>query len=321
MGLHRSVGRCYAVRRPVLEARGQPRNPMERHLNPSDAGERECGASAPRKGTEDPRHFLIPGEHLPPGFAARLDDASFEPAATSPAATVVVARPGRKNMEVLLLRRPTRSGFAAGAWVFPGGRVDPSDSDPSIASGLAGLDPAEWADRLGLEHPAEALAFVVAALREAWEETGILIGHASGGSDLQQVRRALLSGELDMAEAVARTGIRFRVDDLIYIAHWITPEPEPRRYDTRFFLARVGLGTDCVLEGEELAEGRWMTPGQAMEQFREGAMMLLPPTADTLRRLGEFSDLDEAWSSLVDAPVPSILPRMRRDPAGVMIEF
>jgi len=287
----------------------------------SDADERERSASAPRRGTDDPRHFLIPGEHLPPGFASRLDDPGFAPAGTSPAATVVVARPGQKGMEVLLLRRPRRSGFAAGAWVFPGGRVDSSDGDPAIATSLKGFESARWAERLGLDDEAVAIAFVVAALREAWEETGILIGHASDDADLHGVRRSLLSGEMEMAVAVSSAGIRFVVDDLIYLAHWITPEPEPRRYDTRFFLARVGPETECVLEGDELAEARWISPVEAMAEFRDGAMMLLPPTADTLRRLGEFDSLDEAWNALGDAPVPSILPRMRRDPAGIMIEF
>jgi len=290
-------------------------------LNTSDADERERASSAPRRATADPRHFLIPGEHLPPGFASRLDDPHFEPAATSPASTVVVARPGETGIEVLLLRRPQRSGFAAGAWVFPGGRVDPSDSDLTITRAMTGPDPATWAERLGLDDPEEALGFVVAALREAWEETGILIGHASPDADLQGTRRSLLSGELDMAQAVDRTEIRYALDDLVYIAHWITPEPEPRRYDTRFFLARVAPGAQCVLEGDELAEARWISPAEAMEKFSQGTMMLLPPTADTLRRLGEFRDLDEAWSALADAPVPAILPRMRRDPAGVMIEF
>jgi 8-oxo-dGTP pyrophosphatase MutT (NUDIX family) len=283
--------------------------------------ERERASSAPRRALTDPRRFLIPEASLPPGFAERVEGRRFEPAPTRPAATVVLVREA-EEMEVLLLRRPMRSGFAAGAWVFPGGRVDRSDSEPGLAGLLGTGSGASWAGRLGLADASDALGYVVAALREAWEETGIVIGDATADATrLAEVRRALLAGELEMAEAVRRAGLRFDLSDLLYVAHWITPEPEPRRYDTRFFLARVGECDDCVLEGEELSESRWVSPRLAVEAFQSGEMMLLPPTVDTLRRLAGFRGLDAAWAELRDAPVPRILPRMVRDPLGVIIEF
>ncbi|MBA2668773.1 MAG: hypothetical protein H0U67_00195, partial [Gemmatimonadetes bacterium] len=150
---------------------------------------------------------------------------------------------------------------------------------------------------------------------------GILLGEASRAEALETTRRSLLSDEIGMPEAVRAAGIRFHVDDLLYIAHWITPEPEARRYDTRFFLARVPDGVECVLEGDELVEARWLPPATAVSEFMEGEMILLPPTVDTLRRLASFSDLDEAWSELGRAEVPAILPRMRREHGGIVIEY
>ncbi|CAN5791726.1 NUDIX domain-containing protein [soil metagenome] len=287
----------------------------------NDSPGAEHGARAPRRPTADPRRFLVPAENLPTGFASRLDDPAFVPVATRPASTVVLARQGGDGVEVLLLRRPLRSGFAGGAWVFPGGRVDTADGDPELTRSLLGESSHDWAGRLGLTDRAEALGYVIAALREAWEETGILLGEASRAEALETTRRSLLSDEIGMPEAVRAAGIRFHVDDLLYIAHWITPEPEARRYDTRFFLARVPDGVECVLEGDELVEARWLPPATAVSEFMEGEMILLPPTVDTLRRLASFSDLDEAWSELGRAEVPAILPRMRREHGGIVIEY
>jgi 8-oxo-dGTP pyrophosphatase MutT (NUDIX family) len=289
--------------------------------SPNESPDAERVAGAPRRPTADPRRFLVPAENLPAGFASRLDDPAFVPAQTRPASTVVLARPGSDGVEVLLLRRPLRSGFAGGAWVFPGGRVDPADGDAELTSSVLGESSHDWAGRLGLTDRAEALGFVIAALREAWEETGILLGEASRAAALESTRRALLSDQIDMPEAVRAAGIRFHVDDLLYIAHWITPEPEARRYDTRFFLARVPDGVECVLEGDELVEARWLSPGVAVSQFHDGEMILLPPTVDTLRRLASFADLDEAWAELGRLEVPAILPRMHRESGGIVIEY
>ena len=148
---------------------------------------------------------------------------------------------------MLLLRRHGRSGFAAGAWVFPGGVVDGDDSDLALVERMDGPTPMQWAERLGLTDPAQAVAFVVAAVREAFEETGILLARLAddatnpGGQEgLEIARRALLAEVVDLRQVVVTRSLRIAADELLYVAHWITPEPEPRRYDTRFFLARVG---------------------------------------------------------------------------------
>lgn len=281
------------------------------------------GAAARRHATPDPGRFLIPEQQLPPGFAERVEQPVTNPALTRPAATVVLAREGPQGPEALLLRRPSRSAFAAGAWVFPGGVVDAADADLRLADGAAGPGPGEWARRLGLDDPAEAWGYVVAALREAWEETGILLAQGAGApmERLRGLRAALLDADLSLREALETEGLRLATEDLLYIAHWITPLPEPRRYDTRFFVARVPEGADCELYGEELSEARWMRPEDAVQGFEDGDLVLLPPTVHTLRRLAGFASLEALWAALRDAPVPVFLPRMRRDPRGVVIEI
>ncbi|MCA9736835.1 MAG: NUDIX domain-containing protein, partial [Gemmatimonadetes bacterium] len=128
--------------------------------------------------------YDLPTELLPPGFAETLDRPPAEPVAPRPAATVVLVRDRADGPEVLLLRRTRSSGFVPGAWVFPGGRVDAGDAVPDLLARLDGLDGAEAARRLGLEREATpgpaAVAYYLAALREAFEETGILVGHRAG---------------------------------------------------------------------------------------------------------------------------------------------
>lgn len=275
------------------------------------AGRRETGRSGV---------YLIPREQLPPGFAERVDAAAEPPAAARPAATVVLLRDGAQGHEALLLRRPQRSRFAADAWVFPGGAVDAADSDPALLPFLDGADPAGWARRLGLDDAHQAVGYAVAALREAWEETGVLLGSAARPEACPTAREALLSAERPLAALLEEAGARLDAGRLLYIAHWITPEPEPRRYDTRFFAARVAGGTPCELSGEELVEACWVRPADAVERFRRGEMRLLPPTVDTLRRLAGHASLDALWQTLRDARVPAILPRMRRVAGGVEID-
>ena len=286
-------------------------------------------ASATRRATGDPNVFLIPEEHLPAGFAAKVEGGGFVPAPTRPAATVLLARDSDDGPEVLLMRRSKRSGFAADAWVFPGGVVDDEDRDPAVMERLDGPTPMQWAERLGLVDPAEALAYVVAAVREAFEETGILLARVSddatnpGGalSNIDVARRALLSSVVDLRQIFITRNLRMAGDELLYLAHWITPEPEPRRYDTRFFLARVDAEAVCTPHEEELTESVWLTARGAVHYFELGSLKMLPPTVHTLRRLAGYGTVGEMFAGLADAPVPAILPVMRRVADGVAIEL
>jgi 8-oxo-dGTP pyrophosphatase MutT (NUDIX family) len=295
-------------------------------VSESTPPERPSAASAARRATDDPHVFLIPREALPAGFEEKVAAGAFTPAPTRPAATVLLVRDSADGPEVLLLRRHGRSGFAAGAWVFPGGVVDEGDSSLALVERVDGPTPMQWAERLGLSDPAEAVSFVTAAVREAFEETGILLARVAddatnprGHEGLDIARRALLAEVVDLRQIVVNHSLRIQGGDLLYIAHWITPEPEPRRYDTRFFLARVGADAVCTPHEAEMTESVWLTARGAVHHFETGSLKMLPPTVHTLRRLAGFGSVDEIFAALADAPVPAIMPVMRVQDDGVAI--
>jgi 8-oxo-dGTP pyrophosphatase MutT (NUDIX family) len=283
----------------------------------SESSEEVLGASSlPRRPTVDPRRYLIPAAVLPAGYSAAAGAEAGPFPVPRRASTVVLLREAGEP-EVLLLKRPGRSGFAADAWVFPGGVVDESDSTVPPADAGA---PARWACRLRLGDPREAWAHVVAALREAWEETGILVGApelAAGSGEV--VRAEVLAGRLPFASALAELGRPLETESLVYVARWITPEREPRRYDTRFFLAPVAAGAAALLHGEELSDALWLPPGEAVEAYRADEMKMLPPTVHTLERLAGYTSAAAALGALREAPVPSFLPSMRPHADGVMV--
>lgn len=274
-------------------------------------------AAAPREPGDTPERFLIPAAQVPRGLVERLEG-GYEPATPRPAATVVLARDGEAGPEVLLVRRPRRSSFAADAWVFPGGVVDAEDAAPQIVAG----DAHGWAARLGLSDAEGAIAYVVAALREAFEETGILLSDPPlSRRAARAARRRLLADESKLPELLRAHGARLDPGSVSYIAHWITPEPEPRRYDTRFFLAPVPPDHECELVGGELVEFGWVRPDDAVAAYTAGAMRLLPPTVDTLRRLAGRDSVRSLQHAVAELPVETRLPRMRRHPRGVLIEI
>jgi 8-oxo-dGTP pyrophosphatase MutT (NUDIX family) len=205
-----------------------------------------------------------------------------------PASTLALLREGRKGREVLLLRRPSHSSFAPDVWVFPGGRVDPGDLELDHARHATGPSPREWAAALSLDDPREAAGYVVAALRETWEETGILLSTGSfRDAHGLGARREMLAGSSRFAEHLEAMDVRLATGALRYIGHWVTPEWLPRRFDTRFFVASVDRRARCTLHGEELAEFRWLRPAAALEAAMHGSLELLPPTVHTLRSLDD----------------------------------
>jgi 8-oxo-dGTP pyrophosphatase MutT (NUDIX family) len=223
----------------------------------------------------------------------------------SAAATVVLLRDGRDGLEAYLQLRPMGMGFAGGLWVFPGGRVDAGDRDPGVDGRWAGPSPAVWAERLGLP-VAEARGHVVAACRETLEEAGLLLASpAPPAGELAAARRELLAGSAGFAELLARLGVRLDVDRLRYWAWWVTPEVEPRRYDTRFFVA--GLPDDAVVTAHlaEVERERWLPPAEAAA---DQDLPMLPPTRYTLRDLAAFGTVEAALAAGTGRHVERILP-------------
>jgi 8-oxo-dGTP pyrophosphatase MutT (NUDIX family) len=234
------------------------------------------------------------------------------------AATVVLLRDGagRSGLEVYLLRRAGTMAFAAGMHVFPGGSVDPRDSDTETA--WAGPAPAEWGRSLGCP-PDLARALVCAAVRETFEESGVLLAGASAdevvadttADDWEADRRALLDRSLAMSALLARRGLVLRSDLLAAFAHWITPEFEPRRFDTRFFLAALPVGQLARDVSGEADAADWLPVAEAVSGFEEGRLAMLPPTIEALRSLLPCSDVATALAA--PREVRPILPRLVAD--------
>lgn len=262
--------------------------------------------------------FVIPSDRLPPGFAERLDVPPTEPATPRPAATVVLLRDGGTGVEALLLRRQRTSGFVPGAYVFPGGRVDDADGEPTIL---------DWVD--GLHAGSEpGPAYWVAAVREVFEETGVLLARDSMGRpvpdsrqdpQLEALREALLSDRTSLAAVVDRLGASLAIDDVVYFAHWITPVAEPRRYDTRFFLARLPDGCEAHADPREMTEAIWLSPQDALARFRAGRLPMVFPTLATLESLVGYATVADVLAAFRGRPVAPILPRLVRTADGVGI--
>lgn len=237
------------------------------------------------------------------------------PAAARPAATLVLVREGPGGPETLLVGRSPRAGFAPNTWVFPGGVVDEGD-------GLFPETPAEvvahWCKRTGMD-PTVAAAYICAALRETWEETGIVVGFRHDELEsLARTRIDVLEGRASFGEVVASPAFHADPSGLIYIGHWITPTWMPRRYDTRFFLAVVAVDTVATLSGEELTEALWIEPTDALARFHAGELPMLPPTVHTLRRLSGYATTSSMIEALRDAPVPCYLPDSPSDVAALL---
>jgi 8-oxo-dGTP pyrophosphatase MutT (NUDIX family) len=225
-----------------------------------------------------------------------------------PAATVVVVRDGAGGVEAYLQRRPRTMGFAGGLWVFPGGRIDAADTDPAVDEIWDGPPPTAWAARMGVTVE-DARGFVVAACRETFEEAGVLLTDRSPEPVAAAAgRRDLLAGERGFGAMLRRMGSRLDTACLRYWAWWLTPEGEPRRYDTRFFLA--ALPPHAVASGEGLAEveeERWLPPGTAAA---DQSLPMLPPTRFTLRDLAPFRTVDELLEAGRHRPVEQVVPRL-----------
>jgi 8-oxo-dGTP pyrophosphatase MutT (NUDIX family) len=217
-----------------------------------------------------------------------------------PAATVLLLRDRPGGVEVYLQRRPRRFGFAGGLWVYPGGRVDGADRDPAIDGHWAGPSPDAWAHRLGVRVD-DARGYVVAACREMLEEAGVLLAWpAARPRDLAIARRDLLSGARNLAQVVGDLDVRVDTSLLRYWAWWVTPEAEPRRFDTRFFVARLPAGAAVTPHEREVVEEMWAHAPVG------GAM--LPPTHHTLREVGAFGSSAAVLKAGAQRRVDRVLP-------------
>jgi 8-oxo-dGTP pyrophosphatase MutT (NUDIX family) len=220
-------------------------------------------------------------------------------------------------VDVFMLRRAATMEFAPRMMVFPGGGVDPRDADPSLP--WAGPSPAQWGHTL-LADETTARELVVAAVREVFEECGVLlagpdaesvVGDVSG-PQWQIEREALLSRQVSLAQLLIRRGLVLRSDLLRARAHWITPEFEPKRYDTRFFAAMLPVGQIADDETSEADHADWVDPARLLEGYAAGSALMLPPTVVCLEQVAAATSAAQFLADEVPmaAPVTPVLIRV-----------
>lgn len=232
-----------------------------------------------------------------------------EAAAPKDASTVLFIRDGARDLEVYLIRRVKQMAFAGGMTAYPGGGVDPRDIDAEF--GWIGPDPGYWADAFTCDER-RARALVAAAVRETFEEAGILLAtegetavHDTDTPEWEAERLALLNREHSLSEMLNKRGLSLRTDLIRPWAHWITPKQEPKRYDTRFFLMKLPDGVHPREISTEHDHAEWVSVDRAIDESNSGARPMLPPTTATLVSLGAFGTADEAMAA---APPQKIVP-------------
>ena len=239
-----------------------------------------------------------------------------------PAATIVVLRDGPGGIEVLLSRRAERGDHNSGAWVFPGGIVEPGDALAHAA--CDGMSDEQASRRLGLA--SGGLDYYVAAIRECFEESGLLFARGEGtelvdleGRDAARLspwRLALHRCERSIADFCAAERLRLAVDRLVYLSHWLTPLGRAKRFDTRFFIAAAPRWQSAAHDGTELVEQLWIEPHEALA--RSASLRMLTPTQKTLETLGRFANVAEAmaWAS-APREVALVMPRVGNGREGL----
>ena len=233
-----------------------------------------------------------------------------------PAATVIPLRETEGRIEIYMLQRHS-AGYLGDFWVFPGGRVDEHDYEPSIAARCTGLSAAQANDLLDVEDG--ALAYWVAAIRECFEECGLLLTSDPVAESVEHLRRDLHQGELSFAELLESMDWRPDAGRLIPWAHWVTPEMEKKRFDTRFFITTVPDGQDPVPDGVELADGMWITAAEALERRDRKDMKLLFPTFKNLEKIAGFDSLEVLLETTRRTRPVTVAPRMVREGGRVRI--
>ena len=225
------------------------------------------------------------------------------------AATVVLLRDGVAGVEVWLLTRKTQMVFAAGMAVFPGGRVDDSDAGLPFAAEVEPTVAARFDTS-----PEHARALIGAAVRETFEETGVLLTVPS--ADLSSARTDLEAGRLAFGELLRANGLAIDGAAVHPWSRWVTPAGEVRRYDTRFFIAALPEGIDAEDVTSESSSAAWFAIGEALEQSQRGELGMLPPTIMTLASLVGFRTVAEAVAESTGRSLDPISPRILRTPDG-----
>ena len=254
---------------------------------------------------------------IPPELVRERADGA--PVTPKDAATVILLRDGASGLEVFLQRRVAGMAFAGGMTVFPGGGVDSRDADASVS--WSGPLPEQWASWFGCGEPL-ARALVCAAVRETFEESGVLLaggldGAIANTAPYEQDRAALEAREQSLAGFLAANSLTLRADLLRPWANWITPEQEPRRYDARFFVAALPAGQRADGATTEAERSGWQRPADALADAEAGRSMLMPPTWVTLAEIAEHPTVSDALAA--ERQVSPVEPKLIREGNSIRV--
>ena len=247
-----------------------------------------------------------------------------QPVVPAPAATLVLLRDrAAGGFEILLMQRHHASKFAAGDFVFPGGKLEADDNPEDAVQWCAGLDLAGAARTLHLEHaPTTALGYWVGAIRETFEEAGVLLATTADGGPVRlpsarvaDYRRAIQADNRAFWSMIKTEKLRLATDRLVYFAHWVTPDGLPLRFDTRFFAAPMPDGQEAVSDEHEMISLRWLAPTEALEAHARGELSLRNPTVRNLMLL-EGHSVAAALDRLRGREVKTIRPKVVFDEHG-----
>ncbi len=240
-----------------------------------------------------------------------------------PAATVLLLRDAAPSLEVLLLRRSARSDWLPDLYVFPGGRVE--DGDYELAGRIADLEPGAISARVPELSPTQAVGYCVAAIRETFEEAGILLARKRGSRDfvagdllrdLVAERLACQSGDTSFADLVEAHDLELCGGALAIHARWITPERVPQRFDTLFFTAIAPAGQRAAPDGEESTHHVWIRPADALAEASRGERQIIFPTLCNLESVCELASANEVLAASRARRVVPVMPRIVADASG-----
>jgi len=243
-----------------------------------------------------------------------MADAGKNIAVARPAATAVILRDGRQELEVFMVVRHHEIDFASGALVFPGGKVDRRDKDPA------------WSECAASAGATLERAFVVAAARETFEEAGLVLARRAGEGGLMDAKAAhrlvetyrarLAAGSVTFLDIMRGENLRLAADLMVPFAHWITPQNQPKRFDTHFLLVSAPVEQLGAHDGGESVEGFWIAPEAALRAAEAGKRTLLFPTHMNLLKLARFANVAEAVEAARQSPIVSVMPRVEHTATG-----
>jgi len=243
-------------------------------------------------------------EHISERAHALLNGGYWQPPVARDATTVVLVRDGEPGLEVCVLRRSEALPFAPGVCVFPGGALDPADFDVPVTGQVRATLPSVA--------PALASALLVAGVRETFEEVGVLLAVSAGDAevvadaDWPADRAVAAAGSL--AAVLARRSLQIVAEDLLPIAHWVTPEVESRRYDTRFLLAELPPEQRVDVDGSEIVDAVWVTPAHGLVGADSGELPMLPPTRAVIAMLASVGTVADAFALARATQIRPLMP-------------